>query len=377
MHSWNLVVSDFCEGMGYKKDYDGVWLIHQDNFDDLLSQLKQTNDDLKTTVQDDGLKSLEEHSKNSRARVHYKKFTKSKDLTNATKNDLDCILGRHKRLSKQEKLVIQQNDNESSQSSVKEIEDVVNKEEKSSFKTITNKLSINDYFASKMALLKKRKTDECTDDGDPIAESTDLLIDTQINTDDVECCPKKKKKKKNETINDVNENNEVVEKSVIDESVEADISTKSVKKKKKKKKAHSEDELQIETEVVFISDEDAKQPTNCIDVEEYDQVMNETKKNKNKKHKDGNGDDDVIEMPQTDTEPKNLTRFDLANPFKGSNLFELNGYTPYLVTHRINELLDEKDKISRKKSKKFANTIAYNPDAYNFQKKPMINFNKA
>lgn len=93
---------DDSKGIGYdNKGYENVWLDHQDSFDSLLAQLKVENSDQQTsttTLIDDTLvqTSLEEKSKHSRARVHYRKFTRSKDLTNASANDLDCILGRQK-----------------------------------------------------------------------------------------------------------------------------------------------------------------------------------------------------------------------------------------------------------------------------------------
>ena len=98
------------------------------------------------------IKSLEEKSKSSRARVHYKKFTKSKDLTNATKVDLDCILGRHKR--KNVEAIKEEEVTTNSQIDIKE--EIIPSIE-STFITKTNSLSMNDYFAAKMAEIAQRK----------------------------------------------------------------------------------------------------------------------------------------------------------------------------------------------------------------------------
>jgi Pin2-interacting protein X1 len=351
--------------MGYKKDYDGVWLTHQDNFDDLLSQLKQTSDETAKPVQEESLKSLEEHSKNSRARVHYRKFTKSKDLTNATQNDLDCILGRHKRPSKNEKQPIQEEDNESSESSGKEVENVA--EDKSSFKTITNKLSINDYFASKMALLKKRKI-----------EDDSVAVDGVPEESSEETCGKKKKKKKKSKsdgeVVSIDEPEQTVQQhEVNEEPVQVDTHADShVKKKKKKKKSVDEiqtDEVPSDNEVILVNSNDDSAPV-AVDTEEC-----KKKKKKKKKEKTAEQADDVIEITQNGAETTGKTRFDLPNPFEGSNLFDINGYTPYAVTHKINELLDEKEKISKKKLSKFSKTVVNNPEIYISSRKPAINPN--
>lgn len=47
--------------------------------------------------------SMEERSKSSKSRVHYKKFTQSKDLTRAGASDLDALFGRRKKFEKRSK----------------------------------------------------------------------------------------------------------------------------------------------------------------------------------------------------------------------------------------------------------------------------------
>lgn len=91
----------FNKGVGYNNnDYDNVWLDHQDEFESLLSNLAKDGDKKSaqeaTTVPSTSVQSLELKSKQSRARLHYKRFARSKDLSSVSENDLGCILGKMK-----------------------------------------------------------------------------------------------------------------------------------------------------------------------------------------------------------------------------------------------------------------------------------------
>ncbi|KAH1011428.1 hypothetical protein HUJ04_000801 [Dendroctonus ponderosae] len=77
------------QGVGYKET-DEQWTETQEDFKAVLEALageNQTTDELK-------LSSLEQKSEGSKVRVHYKKFTRGKDLSRRTEKDLACIFGK-------------------------------------------------------------------------------------------------------------------------------------------------------------------------------------------------------------------------------------------------------------------------------------------
>lgn len=69
-------------GLGFDRLKDNQWTETESDFNELLKNLNNNNDndDVDTTKPAMPSKSLEETSKRSRARVHYKKFTKGKDV---------------------------------------------------------------------------------------------------------------------------------------------------------------------------------------------------------------------------------------------------------------------------------------------------------
>ena len=191
------------KGVGYNKnDYDNVWLEHQDDYEELLNNLKKTSSSQDLQKLKDSpaqaetqVQSLELNSKNSKARLHYRKFTKSKDLSNASLHDLNCILGREKRqkLAASEPKNMSENSSDSSdvRASFKRKSDDEDENKKSEDKEVangiqfnTNKLSMSDYFKSKMAAkLNSNKSEEISKE-----EEAEVV-------EEVEEEPKKKKKK--------------------------------------------------------------------------------------------------------------------------------------------------------------------------------------
>lgn len=173
------------KGMGFK-DRDDQWTQHEDNFNALLKSFETAggaaaaaNDDAAAADSSEesngrggfGFKSaepeptkelhfsgvsLEEQSKKSRSRVHYKKFTRGKDMARYSGQDLANIFGKrslgdkHAHAVEAEEVIAQKEQDEASP---------VETEEKTFGVTVIKTgLSVADYFKAKMeALQAKRK----------------------------------------------------------------------------------------------------------------------------------------------------------------------------------------------------------------------------
>lgn len=86
-------------GVGFKRDIvDEAWTEHQDSFNDFLQQLQTAPCDNIVQIEEANAelsgKSLELKSKQSRARVHYQKFTRGKDVNKYSTKDLANIFGQ-------------------------------------------------------------------------------------------------------------------------------------------------------------------------------------------------------------------------------------------------------------------------------------------
>lgn len=142
-------------GLGASKSHEDNWIAHQDEFNQLLSKLNDCHGQNDSTATGDkALFSLEEKSKSSKKRVHYHKYTKGKDLSSRSATDLACVFG------KRIKQIKVSNDDE------KEIEDNANLptlenpkalEPNVEINTVTSPLTMQEYFASRMAQRTNRK----------------------------------------------------------------------------------------------------------------------------------------------------------------------------------------------------------------------------
>ncbi|XP_072162807.1 uncharacterized protein [Diadema setosum] len=148
-------------GVGCKASQEDNWIAHQDDFNDLLSSLNQNHGG--SIADGNPSQSLEERSKKSRSRVHYKKFTRGKDLTKYGKEGMNSILGR--RLTQSAPVTPQSQSVENSdQEGENEKEEVKEKgseegteEVSHGVVTIKGSCSVGEYFAQKMAALKRAR----------------------------------------------------------------------------------------------------------------------------------------------------------------------------------------------------------------------------
>ncbi|GLV38320.1 N-myristoyl transferase [Carabus blaptoides fortunei] len=199
-------------GMGFK-DNGEQWTKHENNFTSLLESLGGSGNNSDTTIQKPD-RSLEEKSRTSRARVHYHKFTRGKDLSLKSEKDLANIFGR-KTL---EKTV------EPLQEPTPEPETSENKE----FGVVTVAAgSMADYFKSKFGKISNAFTN------DPeLTSSSNAFINLGFNPVDESCT--KKKKKVTFASPEADDGTTKNDENIIEEETPK-------KSKKKKKKSHDEE----------------------------------------------------------------------------------------------------------------------------------------
>ncbi|XP_041715822.2 PIN2/TERF1-interacting telomerase inhibitor 1 isoform X1 [Coregonus clupeaformis] len=232
-------------GLGTTTSHDDNWIAHQDDFNQLLADLnnchgQNTANEAPSEKQQEKSFSLEEKSKTSKKRVHYMKFTKGKDLSSRSQTDLACIFGKRgmKRMSEAQEE--ESSGPDSQQVTEKENGEVTAPATKVATpepdveaitKTVTSTLSMQEYFAQRMAQLKKGRGESPTATSSP--ESSDgQQVPADFVTDDTEELTSKKKKKKKKRKRE-GEEDEVVVKEECDV---APVSEECEKKKKKKKK---------------------------------------------------------------------------------------------------------------------------------------------
>ncbi|XP_013403771.1 PIN2/TERF1-interacting telomerase inhibitor 1 [Lingula anatina] len=141
------------KGVGCTKKHADNWIAHQDDFAALLDNLNQSHGVATTNDNDSSsAKSLAEKSKSSKARVHYHRFTKGKDLSLAKTEDLDSIFGKKKSKSAP---VTPQNRSEVNSDAESTNSDPASNEAKHGIITYTSSKNVQDYFAQKMAEVAK------------------------------------------------------------------------------------------------------------------------------------------------------------------------------------------------------------------------------
>ncbi|XP_060106000.1 PIN2/TERF1-interacting telomerase inhibitor 1 [Heteronotia binoei] len=140
-------------GLGASINHEDNWIAHQDDFNQLLADLNNCHGqdvaELASGKQKKTFK-LEEKSKISRKRVHYVKFAKGKDLSSRSEDDLSCIFGKRQ---KSKKTLADANVPDCQEEDPKERNDPP--EQADTSKTVTSTLTVQEYFAKRMAKLKK------------------------------------------------------------------------------------------------------------------------------------------------------------------------------------------------------------------------------
>ncbi|XP_045454519.1 PIN2/TERF1-interacting telomerase inhibitor 1 [Melitaea cinxia] len=121
------------KGLGFE-DKNDQWTKHEDDFNALLANL--SNSESNAEVLHSGI-SLEDKSKKSKARIHYHKFTRGKDLSKYSEKDLANIFGKKSFKETEEEEILR--------------DDVTTSEQ-----VFTEKGSMDDYFKNKLASLKSK-----------------------------------------------------------------------------------------------------------------------------------------------------------------------------------------------------------------------------
>ncbi|KAI8437439.1 hypothetical protein MSG28_011762 [Choristoneura fumiferana] len=264
------------KGLGFE-DRNDQWTKHEDNFNALLANL--SNGDDKDSQLHSGV-SLEIKSKKSKARVHFHKFTRAKDLSRYSEKDLANIFGK-KTLK-------------STKKSEKETkEEVVAEDIKTTEQVFTEKGSMADYFKNKMAALGSKKKMPLTTNENNYDNDVDCgfkgFSGTLNDDEEVEKTSVGFGFQSFSFYNSNTQNNEENYKSVV-EKVEGDVkfsevSSEGQKKKKKKSKKDSSimsettnDNVALDVETKLSSSDN----DNCIP---YDSLIETTKKSKKSKRK--------------------------------------------------------------------------------------------
>ncbi|KAF3849808.1 hypothetical protein F7725_019527 [Dissostichus mawsoni] len=230
------------ERMGWSKG-KGLGRAQQGSTDHIKVKVKNNHQEPPTSEEPKGF-SLEEKSKTGKKRVHYMKFTKGKDLSSRSKTDLNCIFGKRGGSSNDP-----EKESNSSDSQGETEKNVTPAAFKLDTETITNTvkstLTMQEYFAQRMAQLKKSRGQ--AESEEPSMETDETSGQSEepilIPTDDSEEPKKKKKKKKKskkseDDLEVVEENSTPVPVITVDDE---DQQQESSGKKKKRKMVESEE----------------------------------------------------------------------------------------------------------------------------------------
>ncbi|XP_070566254.1 PIN2/TERF1-interacting telomerase inhibitor 1-like [Ptychodera flava] len=271
-----IVKKDDNLGLGANHRSEDNWLANQDDFNSLLAQLNQTYGNDTTEKKESSnadTTSLEEISKRSKKRVHYKKFTRGKDLSVYSKKDLACIIGTK---TDSPPVTFSAVTNGQSSTPITETTDIADKDTQDESSgsgsstpthgivTVTSSQSLQEYFSQKMAALKRKQNSsrnepDINSSVDPIdgrnssgemnEDNSDDCIWMGQKIDELERCSdvkkekKKKKKKKKKEIVDTEMSSKDQDKSDPGYKNEDKNVEKKKKKSSKRKLDNSSDDL--------------------------------------------------------------------------------------------------------------------------------------
>ncbi|XP_034654272.1 PIN2/TERF1-interacting telomerase inhibitor 1 isoform X1 [Drosophila subobscura] len=356
------------EGLGFEAR-DDQWTVHEEGFNGLLKSLNGGADETNgangaASASEDEVRpmfgfkaaepeeppkkklkekisgiSLEEASKASKARVHYKKFTRGKDLSQYSEKDLANIFGKKATEDIPAPVQIEQ----------PQVEEKEINPNFSGVTTVATGLSVHDYFKQKMEAMKNRLKNGS-------ASTPTQSEEVQTENDQNEPAKKKKKKDKERTVEVPAEAEEIVE-------------TKQKKKKKSKRSSDQEDESSEKTEEEKPVDElsldetapkkkkKSKEVVETIAPEPIPEVENEISKKK-KKSKEGKKvvetkeDVEPEEAPAVPQEAENTSLSKSKKKKRSKETVESLTEPVETTPEDTNESLEEAPLKKKKKSKK-------------------------
>lgn len=304
-------------GLGCSKSQVDNWIAHQDDFNALLANLNQSN----TQNDTDKVSSLENRSKTSKSRVHYQKFTKGKDLSAKSSQDLDCIFGR--RTTKTE-------DTKSSEIPDNESDMDPKEKVKGGFITVNSEQSIQDYFAKKMTSLKTKGRSSSQPELHSILKGHDKentsFLDDKSSDDSVSNSSSKRVSFMIGDEEDSTDSKSNIDEEKIDfQSSDEELDSKSLKKKNKKRKHEKVDKEQtIEENEVETCQNDVKKAKksklskNESDMNTEEQVEASTSDKKRKKRKICSEEDKTEHLEEL-VQGQNETERNISDRLTGSD----------------------------------------------------------
>ncbi|XP_054617563.1 PIN2/TERF1-interacting telomerase inhibitor 1 [Dunckerocampus dactyliophorus] len=258
-------------GLGASASQEDNWIAHQDDFNDLLAELNschgQSNSTETFPKEQKGF-SLEEKSKTSKKRVHYMKFAKGKDLSSRSVTDLNCVFGKRAKSAKHPEQGSSSRDSQSDNGEAPPCEP----DPKAITRTVTSTLTMQEYFAQRMAQLKVARNQ------DAAASSVEDQPCEDASASSEE--PKKKMKKKKKSAEEM----EVYCDAPVAEEAADEDQQPSKQKKRKRKNEELEGALNENSSTAVEQDcEEEERPP--------------PKKNNKKKHKKHKKEGEMLNGP--------------------------------------------------------------------------------